>query len=300
MLRFSIPQIVCKIDGVEVGGQPGERPTVLVGSLFFSGHRIVRDPLKGTFDRKEAAALLDIEAELSSATGNPRFVDVIGETSEALINYIKFVSGHTGSPILVDSPVQKERLSAIRYFAGSEVMRRLVYNSIADDFTDEELNCLRDCGVKSSIVLAFSTRAMKPEARLRLLQDRLLPAAKQAGIENILVDVGITDVPSVSWASLAIKEVKENLGYPTGCAPANAIYTWEKMRARGVSAFQAAASSVFSLPRLMGADFLLYGSLRNASWVYPAVATADGLIAYSGRFTGVTVGTREHPLYKIF
>jgi len=300
VIKFSSAQIVCKVGEVEVGGQPGERPTVLIGSLFFSGHRIVDDPIKGIFNKKEAAALLDLEAEVSTAMGNPRFVDVIGETSEALINYITFVAAHTPSPILVDSPLQKERLSTLRYFAGSDVMPRLVYNAIAEDYTDEELNCLRDCGVKSAVVLAFSTKAMKAEAKLRLLQDRLLPAAKQAGIENILIDAGITDVPSISWASLAIKEVKEKLGYPTGCAPANAIYTWEKMKTRGKTAFQAAASSVFSIPRLMGADFLFYGSLQNAPWVYPAVATIDGLIAYGGRFTGIRVATKEHPLYKVF
>jgi len=48
------------------------------------------------------------------------------------------------------------------------------------------------------------------------------------------------------------------------------------------------------------ADFILYGSLRNASWVFPTIATIDGLLAYSGRFTGISVKTKEHPLYKMF
>jgi tetrahydromethanopterin S-methyltransferase subunit H len=179
-------------------------------------------------------------------------------------------------------------------------MPRLIYNSIAEDFTDEELRCLQECGVKSSIVLAFSTRAVKPEAKLRLLGDRLLPAARQAGVENILIDAGVTDVPSVSWASLAIKAIKEEFGYPAGCAPANAVSTWKKMKARGTPAFQAACAAVFSLPRLMGADFLLYGSLQNAPWVYPAAGAIDGLLAYGGRFTGVSVRAKEHPINKVF
>jgi tetrahydromethanopterin S-methyltransferase subunit H len=300
MLKFSNEQKVLNVNGIEIGGQPGERPSVLIGSIFFSGHGIVHDPVKGLFDKDRAKALLEREFEISQATGNPRFIDVIGDTSEALIRYIEFVAEHTSAPILVDSPLQTVRLATIRHFAGSDIMPRLIYNAIAEDSTDEEVNCLRDCGIKSAIILAFSTRAMKPEAKIRLLEDRLLPAAREAGIENILIDAGITDVPSVSWTSLAIHEIKERLGYPTGCAPANAIYTWTKMKTQGEPTFQAAASAVFSMPRIMGADFLLYGSLQNASWAYAAAATMDGLIAYGGRFTGVSVMTKEHPLYKVF
>jgi tetrahydromethanopterin S-methyltransferase subunit H len=300
MYKFSSPQKVLNIGGVNVGGQPGEYPTVLIGSIFFAGHNIISDPDKGIFNRDKAKHLLDQEVAVSLTTGNPRFVDVIGTTSEALIKYIEFVAENTSSPILVDSPSQQVRLATITHFAGTEVMPRLIYNAIAEDYTDEELTCLRDCGVKSSIVLAFSHKAVKPQAKIRFLQDNLLPAARQAGIDNILIDLGVMDVPSVAWVSLAISEAKEKFGYPVGCAPANAIYTWAKMKARGTSAFQAAASAVFSMPRLHGADFILYGSLHNAPWVYPAVATIDGLIAYSGRFTGVQVKTEEHPLYKIF
>lgn len=300
MFKFGTEQKVFNIGSIEVGGQPGERPTVLIGSIFFAGHRIVHDPQKGQFDKDRARALLDMEAEISATTGNQRLIDVIGETTEALTNYIEFVAGHTTSPILVDSPSQKVRLAAIRRFAGSEVVPRLVYNAIAEDHTDEELNCIRDCGVKSAVILAFSTRAVKPAARLNLLQHDLLPAASQAGIDNILVDAGVTDVPSVSWTSLAISEIKEKLGYPAGCAPANAIYTWTKMKARGTPAFQAAAASILAMPRLLGADFIFYGPIQNAPWVYPAVATLDGLIAYGGRFTGIPVATKEHPLYKVF
>ncbi|MFC1886022.1 tetrahydromethanopterin S-methyltransferase subunit H, partial [Thermodesulfobacteriota bacterium] len=78
------------------------------------------------------------------------------------------------------------------------------------------------------------------------------------------------------------------------------IYTWTKMKSRGAAAFQAAAAAVFSMPRLLGADFIFYGSLGNAPWVYPAVAAIDGLTAYAGRFTGVSVIAENHPLYKVF
>jgi tetrahydromethanopterin S-methyltransferase subunit H len=282
-------QKIWSIGGVEIGGPPGERPTVLISSIFFAGHRIVSDPVNGFFDKDKAKALLDRETEVSHDTGNPRFIDVIGDTPRALISYIEFVASNSSSPILVDSPMQSTRLAVIRQFSCSEVMPRLIYNAI-----------LRNCSVKSSVILAFSTRAIRPEAKIRLLNDNLLPAAERAGIKNIMIDTGVTDVPSVSWTSLAINEVKKRLGYPAGCAPANAIYKWSNMKAKGTPAFQSAVAALFSMPRMLGADFLFYGSIQNAPWVYPALATIDGLLAYSGRFTGISVRSKEHPLYKVF
>jgi len=300
MKKFSTDQKVYSIAGVTIGGQPGEWPTVLMGSIFFSRHRIVTDQSKGTFDAVKALQLLEREAEASRSTANPRIIDPIGETGEALINYIRFIADHTDAPILVDSPLQKARLQALRHFAGSPVISRLVYNSIGEDFTEEELACIRECGVRSAIILAFSTRAIKPADRLRLLTDKLLPAAGRAGIEQMLIDPGVLDIPSISWTAQAIEMIKEELGYPAGCAPSNALLQWEKMRGQGESVFQAAAAAVFAATQLMGANFLFYGPMRFAPWAYPACAATDALLAYGGRLRGIRPAGREHPLYKIF
>ncbi|NLF14396.1 MAG: tetrahydromethanopterin S-methyltransferase subunit H [Anaerolineaceae bacterium] len=300
MIKFTAEQKTFTVSGVDVGGQPGQRPTLLIGSIFFSGHKIVKDNIKGIFDKDKARALLDRDAEASERTGNPRFIDVIGDTGPALINYLEFVAQHTDAPMLVDSFSQKVRLEAVRHFAGTEIAPRLVYNSIAEDYTDEELDCLRSCGVKSTIIMAFSTTAPKPSQRLKLLVNELLPAAQRAGIENILVDPGVLDIASISWTALTIRDIKETLGYPSGCAPSNALFTWEKLRALGQPAFEAAAAATFTLTQAAGADFVHYGPVRNAPWVYQAVATADAMTAYAGRITGIRPVTETHPLYRIF
>ena len=300
MHKFSRAQQVYTIAGVDIGGQPGEYPTVLVGSIFFSKHKIVSDPLKGIFDQEAALALLQQEQEVSAFTGNPRFVDPIGDSGEALIQYIKFIAAHTTAPILIDSPLPAARMEAIRYFAGSDVIPRLIYNSIAEDFTEEELLCIKECGIKNAIILAFSTTAMRPKDRIKLLKEKLLPAAERAQVENILVDPGVLDIPSVSWAALAIQEVKEEFSFPAGCAPSNALLKWEKVHQRGTAAFQAAAAAVYSLTTSHGADFILYGPIRFAPWVYPACAAVDAMLAYGGRFNGIRPASQNHPLYKIF
>jgi tetrahydromethanopterin S-methyltransferase subunit H len=299
MFKFEREQRVYRIGDVEVGGQPGERPTVLIGSIFFARHQIVQDPQLGTFDEQRADALLNSEAEASGFTGNPRFIDPVGDTSAALIRYIEFLAGRTTAPILVDSPLQRVRIETLQHFTGTDVMPRLIYNSIAEDRTDEELAAMRESGIKSAIVLAFSMKAMKPGQRVKLLEDELLPAARSAGIENILIDTGVLDIASASWSALSICEVKSRLGYPAGCAPANAICTWEKMKARGQTAYTSAMAATLAMMVFQGADFILYGPMRFAPWVYPAVAAANALVAYGGRLSGVRPVGGRHPLYRV-
>jgi tetrahydromethanopterin S-methyltransferase subunit H len=300
VLKFSRDQKTYNIAGVEVGGQPWERSTVLIGSIFYSGDKIVKDPIKGIFDEEKAKAMLKAEEKISKLTGNSRFIDVLGESTEALIRYIEFVADQTSIPILVDSPSQKVRVGVMKHFANSALMPRLIYSSIGVDYTEEELNCLTKCGVKNVIIMAFSMKAIKPKRKIELLETELIPAVKSAGIENILIDAGVMDVASISWVSLAIRDLKEKFGYPTGCAPANALYSWDRMKKLGKVAFHTASASVFSMTRFLGADFCLYGPIKNASWIYPAVATTDGLLAYGGRLNGLKPLSNNHPLYKLF
>jgi tetrahydromethanopterin S-methyltransferase subunit H len=200
----------------------------------------------------------------------------------------------------VDSPSPQARLTAVRHFAGTEVMPRLIYNSLDEHHTIEELDVLRESGLKSAILLTLGSRAVRPEDRLALLRDCLLPAAQRAGIENILVDTGVLDVPSVGWAAQTVQLIKDEYGYPTGCAPANAIYLWHKLRAQGAPRFEAGASVVLALPTSVGANFVFYGPIRNAPWAFAACAAMDSMIAAGGRSLGIRPVSRTHPLYRIF
>lgn len=299
MFEFATEQKVYDIAGVKVGGKPGENPSVMIGSMFFRGHKIVQDTDKGIFDKDKAKALLDKEEEVSLSTGNPRIIDVIGDTGQALINYIEWVAVNTTSPILVDSAMPKARMEAIRHFAGSELMPRLVYNSMEGHYKEDEMECIAECGIKSAVILPLTTKAIKPKGRFKLLKDNMYPAAQKAGIENFLIDLGILDIPSVGWATQAAQMVKNEMGLPWGCAPSNAIYLWKKLRDRGTPAFEATASVVYGLPLCWGASFIFYGPTRNAKWFYPAAGAVDAMLAYGGMNMGLRPG-QDHPLFKIF
>lgn len=301
MFSFSREQRVINVGGVHFGGQPGEYPTVMVGSIFFAGHSIVRDAASGEFDRDMAVTLLERQAESASATNLPYCIDVIGETSKSLITHLEFVAARTSAPLLLDSPSQAARMEALRHFAGSEIVPRLIYNTIADDYTEAEIDILRECGIKNAVLLSFTARNIRPSSRIDYLTERLLPVAARAGIENFIIDTGVLDIASIAPAAIAVREIKEKLGYPAGCAPANALYTWRRNRGAGWDeyAYRSVAAAIMTVLVASGADFIFYGSLALAPWLFPAVATANALSGYGGRFTGHRPKIPDHPLSRM-
>ena len=299
MLNFSVPQKEFKIGNVTVGGPPGQNPPVLSGSIFFSGHLLVKDPEKGIFDQDKAKRQLDKDGEASEQTGIPRIIDIQGETAQALIKYTEFVAAICDAPISIDSALPRARMETIEYFKGSDLIQRIIYNSICPTYLDEELECIKNCGVKTAVIMPFSTKAVRPKGRVKLLNDCLLAAAEKSGVENILVDAGMLDIPSTSWSSRAIWDVKDKTGLPCGCSPLHMISRWEKIKGMGSPSFEAAAATILAHPLIAGADYLFYGPMRNSTWVYPACATVASMIAYGETLEGVHP-ISEHPLYKIF
>jgi tetrahydromethanopterin S-methyltransferase subunit H len=307
LLKFDREQHVFEIgSGVMVGGQPGEYPTVLIGSIFYSGHKIVKNHLKGEFDKSEAETLIQRTEELSDKVGNPHVLDVVGSNSEALIKYIDFIADVTDQPFLIDGPSPSVRIPAARHVAEVGLMDRAVYNSIDEHTGVDEVKALREIGVKSSMLLAFSMKKVWPEGRIDVLKgyeggEGLVELAHQAGITNILVDTAVLDLASVGLAAKAVYLVKSELGLPAGCGPCNASTTWAKGREKyGETAYQACDSAVDAVIQLNGGDFVLYGPIREAERAFPVCALIDALIAYANKRYGVTPKVKNHPIYKVW
>ncbi len=127
-------------------------------------------------------------------------------------------------------------------------------------------------------------------------------AKKEAEVEKFLIDTIVFDVPSISYAAEAVKLVKKELGYPAGCSPANATYSWKQAVKDSVLSEGFAASNVSALTivQCWGADFLIYGPIKQAKNIIPACAVNDAIIAYHAmkRF-GTKPLVKNHPLYKI-
>lgn len=307
MLKFDREQWAFEIgSGVTVGGQPGEYPTVLIGSIFYSGHKIVKDHLKGEFEEDEAETLINRTEELSDKVGNPHMLDVVGSNAEALIKYIDFIADVTDQPFLIDGPSSSVRIPAAKHVAEVGLMDRAVYNSIDEHTGVEEIKALKEIGVKSSMLLAFSMKKIWPEGRIDVLKgyegkEGLVELAHQAGITNLLVDTAVLDLASVGLAAKAVYLVKSELGLPAGCGPCNASTTWTKGKEKyGDMAYQACDSAVDAVIQLNGGDFILYGPIREAERVFPVCGLVDALIAYTNKRYGVSPKVKNHPVYKVW
>jgi tetrahydromethanopterin S-methyltransferase subunit H len=307
LFRFEKEQKVFNIAGVNIGGQPGEYPTALIGSIFYSGHKIVSDHVKGDFDRKQAEALINKVDGLSEKTGNPYILDVVGETSEALIKYIDFVADVTKCPFLVDGLTSQIRMPAMKHAAEIGLTERAIYNSIDFHVSNEENNFLKDRHVQNAVLMAFNPKKPWADGRVDVLkgepgQKGLLKVAEEAGVQKVLVDTAVLDMPSIAICSQAIRLVKSEFGLPTGCGAANAVTTWKRVKKGefGPLAYEVCSGGSGILTQTMAANFLLYGPIELSETMFIACAMADALIAYGARKLGIVTKTRNHPLYKIF
>jgi tetrahydromethanopterin S-methyltransferase subunit H len=296
---------VIRIHNFELGGKTGERPTALIGSIFYRNHRIVRDPEKGDFDTRRAKELLDREAEISAQTGNPRILDIIAETPEAMIKYIAFILEHSDAPFLVDSSLARVREAGMRFAAREGALERAIYNSIEPQSNTAELDLLEEIGVKHAVILACGSQYIRPNDRLKLLlgndgKTGLIQKVKEKGVQNILIDPGVLDLPSSGWTAKAIQLAKQQIGLVCGCAPANALYSWLRQRRYKSPELEACGAAVLAMPLFAGADFLFYGPIENANWVYPSVGVMNAMTAYAAKLEGVKPTGQNHPLKRLF
>jgi tetrahydromethanopterin S-methyltransferase subunit H len=120
-------------------GQPGELPTVLIGSIFYEGHKIVEDPIRGIFNKEAAEQLLIKQNEMSEKTGNPCMVDIVAMTPQAIQKYIDLVTDVTEAPILIDSSSAEVKISGVEYCKEIGLTDKTVYNSINYHVNDIEV-----------------------------------------------------------------------------------------------------------------------------------------------------------------
>lgn len=305
MIKFTKTQTVFDIAGINFGGAPGEYPTILIGSIFYDGHKIVSDAMKGIFDKEAAETLIKKQEEFSEKTGNPGFLDIVGSTSDALIRYVEYVSDVTEAPFLVDGPTRGVRLPVMQHIMEVGLGERAIYNSIDYNMDEQEIDGLTSLSVKNLIIIAFSPKNVRATGRIEALlgPEGLLEGAKRTGAENILIDTAVFDPPSIGISVKVISLIKEATGLPVGCSPANAMTLWRKIRKQkylGDYAYDSCFAAANAIPVVYGADFLLYGPIERSERTFPVVAMADAIVAYSGRNDGIQPKVRNHALYKIF
>jgi len=303
MFRFEKEQKIINAGGIKLGGQPGEVPTALTATIFYIGHKIVTDKKEGKFDKVRAETLINRMDELSDMTTNPFILDVVGTSVPAFQSYISFISEVTKAPIQIDAISPRLRMETIKWAHSVGLSDRLVNNSIYKGVKDEELQNLKDCGVKASIILCDNPTDDTVDGKLSVLPD-ILEMSDKAGIEGALID---TAMPSwgigVGAGLRSIYVIKEMYGdrgaVGTGIGNVSDTLGWVKGNfSKDVKKATDAAQNAI-LP-MIGCDWIMFGPIEFAEFVFPAVAVVDTYILTAT----AELGTRpleegQHPLFKL-
>lgn len=310
MFVFEKEQVIHTIGGVRIGGNPGETSTVLAGTIFYSGHKIVSDSKKGIFDKDIASSLVQKQDEMSSMTGNPALVQIFSESETALKVYIDFIADLTDAPFLIDSTEPMVRIAGLKHAEEVGLLDRAVYNSLNVSATTEELDELREIQHESAILLAFNPQDPSIAGRRKVLEkgaltldNGLLEISKDLGITKPLIDTAVTAIGAGAGSAAAFTFVSKTVyGLPTGSGVHNAPSSWpwlRKYKKVNRDSFLTADAASNLIVQLMGADFVLYGPIENAERVFPVIAMGDVFTAESSDLEFGIDPPDDHPYKKL-
>lgn len=281
MLKFDKEQKVLQIGNVKIGGQPGENPIVMVGTVFYKNHAALLDEKTGKIDKNIVEQEINEFLTIIDETGMQAIIDVIGAYGDILVKECIYIADLVDIPFLVDGLNDESRIPAMKGLKEVGLLDRAILNSIDDNTSDDNLAKLKEIGVKNAVLLAFGNRYIYPEQKLKLLNEKLIPNAQnKANIENLLVDTAVLDLPSVCINTETTQLVKNELGLPTGFAPSNAVYGWNFIKKYGDNARCGAISSLMTYCADAGSDFILFGPVKFAKCVVPSIAMISGINSY--------------------
>jgi len=289
-----------------MGGQPGELASVLCGTIFYQGHKIVEDEERGLFDQAAAERLVSRQAELSQETGCPSILHLYARSSEAFSRYLDFTEKVWSGPFIIDSADPAARMAAATLASEQGYADKAIYNSISLATDEAECQAIRDSELDSAIILAYNPTQPGVEGSLAVLETGggvrekgLLDAAMDMGINNILIDPAVLPLGSGAGAALRFSvAAKARLGYPVGSGIHNAVSSWPWLSRKKALAKRGCDAAAAAMQLLAAADFLLYGPIEMAEIIFPAAAMADILIAEAVSDLEIEP-VDEHPLHRL-
>jgi len=299
--KFNTNQNIYTVGKAKVGGQPGELPTFLIGSIFWLGQKMVQDANKGIFDAKAAEQIINTMQTQSDITGVQFALDIVGTTEVAFEKYIDFVPQHTDAPLMLDAMSPKTRMGAANLAKKMGLTDRCLYNSVYKGVTDAELANLKESGIKMSIVLADDPKDTTLEGKMKVIVEALALAEK-GGITKPLIDKAIPAFePDMGTSVRAIPIMKEKYGHPVGLGSGNVVTTMGWVKANVAKEFRKGpVCSTNTIMQMAGANWLMIGPAEQAEWVFPAAAVTDTYIASAAADLGTRPVDETHPIYKAF
>jgi tetrahydromethanopterin S-methyltransferase subunit H len=294
MWVFEAEQHAYDIGGVMIGGQPGEYPTVLFGSIFYMGDKLILDEAKGEFDKDKATEVaLKMKATCDMA-GVPLVLDMIGGSPAAMENYVEW-AGPLDIPLLVDGTTPPVRMAGARKVVELGLEARTIFNSIGPETKQAEVDELKELGLKTVMVMCHNVKKPTFQGKFDIAEE-CLERSREAGFTQFLMDTAVLDLVEPGPCSKAIWMLKNKYGYPAGCSPTHIVIDrWPQGRAKyGKLGYTTAKTSMATSIMMMGADFFMYGIKQLE--IVPAMAMVDSCIAYTARQLKTRPGVKKYPL----
>ncbi|MHA1713483.1 MAG: hypothetical protein ACTSW4_05550 [Candidatus Ranarchaeia archaeon] len=289
-----------KVGNILIGGEIGEQPTAVIPSMFFEGHKIVRNKKKGLFLQDEAECQVNFLEQIQDETGNPVILDLVADNADALRRYTEWALETTHLPLSIDGVSMDARIPVAEWLCQIGAQKRVLYNSITPSSPIEELQALSNLSYPTCILLLSSRSVLTSDHRVEIVKNMLLRLS-QFNIKQLLIDTMVIDRPSIGPAAIACKIVKQEYQLPVGCAPGNTYSNWDHLDLPKTTRSHAAMyAATVTFPVAMGADFLFTGPSRITKWIARAIAVADALLAQDRRWSKQTHLDKSHPLFHIF
>jgi tetrahydromethanopterin S-methyltransferase subunit H len=308
MLSFSKEQRTVDMGGVRFGGQPGENPTVLFGTAFYG--KKYRGADSAALD--EVREAIRAQEVLSELTGNPCVVDIFLGDAGSVASRINLVLEEipAGRPFSADVPESEVRVEVLRHASEIGISKRLILNSFNLAATPAEIETLREHPPGCAILLGYNPKDFSVDGRIDMiesgagyLEKGLLAYAGEFGIENVLLDTGATPFDHSAAETLrAIPVMKNRWGMPVGCAIHNTVESWlwmKQYRKEHKAEYLTCDIGSNALPIMLGADFCVYGPIRNAGAMFPFAAMVDKFIAEGAEDYFGIAQADSHPRRKL-
>jgi tetrahydromethanopterin S-methyltransferase subunit H len=279
MFTLQRQQKVFTLNGIKIGGQPGENPPLMISSMFHNKDRILRDR-KGDFDRQRATEIIRKQGEMSGLTGIPGMVAMVANTPEEAKIYMDFFLETTDMAFGIDMWVAEQRAKATEYVAKIGAQDKFLYNSITpwDKDIKGQVQRLKDLGIRHVVIQAFDDQDQTPGGRVKSLESILAQGA--GDFDTIIVDTSVMNLPATSFSLVANRLIKEKHGFPCGGAYSNGTHMWKEIKEKwGLDGFKAMDAVVQGMASALWSDFNFCGPAVTAPRVFPAVASAHMLLS---------------------
>jgi tetrahydromethanopterin S-methyltransferase subunit H len=211
---------------------------------------------------------------------------------------------------VIDSTEPDVRLAGLLYAEEVGLLDRTIYSSLNISVTQEEKTTLKEIGHECIIILAFNPEDPSIAGRRKVLDEGamsldkgLLPLSNELGVTKPLIDSATTAMGAGAGSATAFTFVAKCVyGHPTGLGIHNAPSSWtwlRKYKKTNRPAFEMCDIGSNVVAQMMGADYILYGPIKNASRVFPLIAMTDILTAESAIIEFGIEASDHHPYKKL-